>query len=181
MYPAFRPMDFTKPTLCSLSTNKGNGCICKFKISTYLFSFLHEEKKTSGSGRAKTLNRLHTYCPCTSVCTLAGCWDPRLQRSLESSMFTNPAPGMHLLKFSSLFTWLLSFPPLDCELYWCSADTLVRTRHWSAPGCTSSNEAMNTAPVLLSTPCSFGEVCVAFIGRFPHMHTCIPEIRDAIL
>lgn len=36
MYPAFRPADFTKPTLCSLSTNKENGCISKSKAGTSL-------------------------------------------------------------------------------------------------------------------------------------------------
>lgn len=39
MYPAFRLGDFTKHALCRLRANKGNACISKSKIGTYLFFF----------------------------------------------------------------------------------------------------------------------------------------------
>lgn len=118
MYPA----GFTKPTLCSLSTNKRNGCISKFRIAAYLFLLCMKRRKET------------SLCPGRAN-PRSGQWsDPtHAAGSPERSMCTSPAPGVHLLKFSSLFTCFCHFLPKSMSSSESSANPLVRAWHWWVP------------------------------------------------
>jgi hypothetical protein len=94
----FQACDFTKPTLCSLSTNK-MAAFSKSNTRHLSFPFLHEEKQHQIQVREDACNQPHT--PCLSIRLDSGCQHP-----------LSPALGMGLLKcilFSS-FACLAVFP-----------------------------------------------------------------------
>lgn len=152
MYPAFRPADFTKPTLCSLSTNKGSGCISKFNIGIYLILFCMK-KRNIGSKKSKNMKPASDL---TTPASLNSGWLSGFMLRVFLKVSSPVMPqGSALAEIPFIVCLFLSLSPQDLELSWCSTDPPVKTEPGTGRHPVSITDESVGTPVSLSKQCSF--------------------------